>query len=423
MSGTSAPALPGTRQLLAIILVSAVLFRCALVVTMPYLAVDSLYYDEVATNLALGNGFSTSAAPPYVRDASRPPLYPLFVSALYRLFGVHNYTAVRLAQVVLDSFSCLLVFLIARIPFSTRTALTASALASVNPFTAIYTATLMREVLLTVLTLLTVWAAMKVAQNRSLGNCALLGTSVGLGVLCKTIMLLFPLLLFGWLLYAAPAKRRTLLLAAATMAIVLVITVPWSLRERPHADAEGNALVLSETGGIGADFYWGTLEYEYRIEELVHHKDDIARRERAKNPAIDSSSGNLHYFAMGWERVKRHPVKYLANRVVHLARIWVTSYGVFNSRALTLMASIACILALAAGAVGIWLARPRWRESMPILLMLLYFELVYLPFHAEARYTIPVRPCLLIFVAVTLLQLWRACRCALAPLRIAVPPR
>ena len=401
-----------TQKILIIIFITAVLFRIAFILTMPYLNVDSRYYDKIASNLAMGNGYSLSDSAPYSPDVNRPPLYPAFISVIYRIFGLHNYTAVRLTQALLDSFTCIVIYYIARIPFDSRASLFASALASVYPFTAIYTATLLRETLLTLLITITVLAAMNVAKNRSLKNCIFLGLFVGIGVLCKTIVLLFPLLLFFWLFFAYPDKKKTLIYAAITMIAVVVVMMPWGIRDYRLRNSSSNndKLTFSETGGIGYDFYFGTLEYEYSTDEMVNHQDEIAEKERARDPSIGMSDGNLHYLKMGWERIKLNPVNYIINRIIHIPRVWITTFGVFNSLFLTSMAFTACILVLVLGLIGIWLAKPHWKESMPILLMIVYFTLVYFPFHAEARYTIPVRPCLLIFVAISLLQVGHVCR-------------
>ena len=65
----------------------------------PFLRADPLHgdaaaYDRIARNLVAGQGF---AHLPGMPTAFWPPLYPAFLSALYRICG-HNLLAARLAQ-------------------------------------------------------------------------------------------------------------------------------------------------------------------------------------------------------------------------------------------------------------------------------------------------------------------------------------
>jgi 4-amino-4-deoxy-L-arabinose transferase-like glycosyltransferase len=82
----------------------------------------------------------------------RLPGYPFFIAAIYSVFGHGNNTAVRVAQAVIDTGTCILIALVAfawtiRDERKHRAALIALALAAVCPFTAIYVATILTEVL------------------------------------------------------------------------------------------------------------------------------------------------------------------------------------------------------------------------------------------------------------------------------------
>ena len=67
--------------------------------------------------------------------------------ACFRLFGVEHYTAVMYVQCVIDLFTCLLIAALAGRLFGRRAAMAALWLSALCPFTAIYTAAPLTEVL------------------------------------------------------------------------------------------------------------------------------------------------------------------------------------------------------------------------------------------------------------------------------------
>ena len=73
---------------------------------------DARDYDHHALTFLSGHGLTNGSA-----WASRPPLYPLFLALVYRLFG-HSYLMVRLIQSFLDAFAVFLVYGVLRTYFS-----------------------------------------------------------------------------------------------------------------------------------------------------------------------------------------------------------------------------------------------------------------------------------------------------------------
>lgn len=55
---------------------------------------DALFYVRLASNVAEGRGFAYYAGP----TAFRPPIYPLFLAGLMRLFGSSALFAARVVQ-------------------------------------------------------------------------------------------------------------------------------------------------------------------------------------------------------------------------------------------------------------------------------------------------------------------------------------
>src|SRR5262252_9754120 len=142
------------KQLITVLLlvVLAAAFRIAIVHYLPNDTTDdSLGYEQIARNVLERHVYTNYAEPPYTPTLVRLPGYPLFLAAIYSVFGHTNNTAVRIVQALVDTGTCLLVAVLAWLwqPDERRkaaTAIAALSLAAVNPFTTIYAATILSEV-------------------------------------------------------------------------------------------------------------------------------------------------------------------------------------------------------------------------------------------------------------------------------------
>ena len=112
---------------------------------------DAKTYARIARNTLEQHTFSNSEAAPFAPTLIRLPGYPLFLAAIYKVFGHWNNGAVRVVQALIDTATCGLIALLAFLwePDEDRkraAAIAALALAAVCPFTAIYSATVLTEV-------------------------------------------------------------------------------------------------------------------------------------------------------------------------------------------------------------------------------------------------------------------------------------
>jgi len=135
----------------ALLLLTAFSFRFWVARHLPNdLPEDGRVYAQMARNLLEQHVYSHAAQPPYQPSLIRLPGYSIFLAALYAAFGHGNNTAVRIAQALLDTVTCLLVAIVAwywqpderRKHASSFAALT---LAVICPFTTIYVATVLTE--------------------------------------------------------------------------------------------------------------------------------------------------------------------------------------------------------------------------------------------------------------------------------------
>ena len=91
----------------SLILLLALAVRAGFVVAFPD-PLDETRYRPMAVNILAGNGFSSDASAPYRPSEAAAPAYPLFIAALYAVFG-RSVNALTVSQALLDLATCLLV--------------------------------------------------------------------------------------------------------------------------------------------------------------------------------------------------------------------------------------------------------------------------------------------------------------------------
>jgi predicted acyltransferase/4-amino-4-deoxy-L-arabinose transferase-like glycosyltransferase len=117
---------------------------------------DGKIYTQLAANLLEHDVFSLKTEAPFDPTLIRLPGYPLFVAAVYSIFGHGNDTAVRNVHAVIDTATCVIAAMLAWLwteddERKRRNALWTYALMTLCPFIVIYAATLLTETLTTFL--------------------------------------------------------------------------------------------------------------------------------------------------------------------------------------------------------------------------------------------------------------------------------
>jgi hypothetical protein len=113
---------------------------------------DGRVYAQMARNVLEQHVYSHDPEAPFSPSLIRLPGYPLFLASIYSVFGHGNNGAVRIVQALIDTATCGLIALLAfhwqpDEKKKRMTALTALTLAAICPFTTIYAATILTEVL------------------------------------------------------------------------------------------------------------------------------------------------------------------------------------------------------------------------------------------------------------------------------------
>jgi len=121
--------------------------RLLFVFRFPAVVDDSHFYANIAENWLQHGVYAVTDSGQIVPTLSRLPGYPAFLAAIFAIFGIENFRAVLLIQVLVDLTTCFLIADSARRLSSERAARAAFALSAACPFLANYAAAALTECL------------------------------------------------------------------------------------------------------------------------------------------------------------------------------------------------------------------------------------------------------------------------------------
>ena len=113
----------------------------------PAVVDDSHFYANIAENWLQHGVYAVTDSGQVVPTLSRLPGYPAFLAGIFAIFGIENFRAVLLLQVLIDLGTCFLIADSARRLISDRAARAAFLLAAACPFLANYAAAALTECL------------------------------------------------------------------------------------------------------------------------------------------------------------------------------------------------------------------------------------------------------------------------------------
>jgi 4-amino-4-deoxy-L-arabinose transferase-like glycosyltransferase len=373
---------------------------------------DTLLYGNIARNWMQHGVYSFTPPPGHLRPTLiRLPGYPLFLAVCFWIFGVEHYTAVIYVQCVIDLGTCLLIAALAGRLFGRRAAMAALWLSSLCPFTAMYTAAPLTEVLTLACIALAFygmerWRGAGIGFNRWLWVTAVAMAYAVLlrpeqGMLAATII---PAML--WLVWRTPERGR--LLGKAVLPVVLAAfcvvlpLAPWAVRNwrtfhvlQPlaprYATDPGEAIPLGFQRwyrtwaidfGSTEEVYWNYDSAPVEIGDLPSRAFD-SNEQYAQTEAIlrtynknysATPSLDARFEALAEERIHDDPLRYyvalpvarLLNMLfrprAEMLEIPLEWWRIREHPQMTLLAVGLATLNLGyfvLGGVGLW----RWRQS------------------------------------------------------------
>jgi Dolichyl-phosphate-mannose-protein mannosyltransferase len=353
--------------------------RLFLVWKFPGVVDDSRLYANIAENWLQHGIYGVTNSGVIMPTFSRLPGYPAFLAAIFAIFGIENFRAVLLVQVVFDLATCFLIADLARRLLSARAAQAAFLLAAICPFLANYAASALTETLEIFFTTLALDLAICALQADDRGSSARYklwlgcGLSIGGAILLRPdggILLAAVGLYLLWLLWKslrpASAKKRSdekqsderqsspasIILAGFLVAVgATVLLVPWTLRNlhtmhrfEPLAPRYANDSDEPVMTGFNRwiktwmedyvsvqEIYWPVPGEDIDFQRLPTRAfDSAAQRDQTRQLFADYNVGHdmtpeldARFSALATERIHVAPLRYyLWLPFVRIADMW-----------------------------------------------------------------------------------------------------
>lgn len=369
---------------------------------------DAQAYWKLGRDLASTGFYGTPGAP----EAYRPPLYPVWLSGIVRLFGPNHRYAVA-ANIPLFALSLFLLMRIARRCYGALVAAVAVVLAGTT---------------YQVLTLPVILGAENLFLPLFLGGTLLLvedgwrwraarwfaaGLLWGLGVLTRGVIVALPLFLAAAVLLWWPrALAWRLRVAAMILVLMAGFALPltaWGMRNLRHFGAfipvtlNGGEVLALGTNPLNSIGYL-EADHPYRKQlglvgtplEVHRQGMKVAANEILSNPVGTAVKGLMKIY----ETFSRHAA-WQANRQLMENRLGM--HFIYLNTLITWQWLVIVVLAL----MGLLLGS---HGSLPSRLLLLgvcaYWVFFHALVHVGSRFRLPVVPLIAIYAAYTVVNIW-----------------
>ena len=371
-------------------------------------SVDSLVYSDWAKRIAAGEWLGSE---PFFLS----PLYGYFLGALYGVFGP-SFLAPLVANALFGAATCALTYAIAARLFDRRVGLAAAALFALYRMEIFYEGAALLEALQTLITTAVAWSALRALAGPTLGRFAAAGALLGLAVLGRENALLFAPVFAAWTWFALreriPAPRRAAL-AGAYLAAVALLVLPATLR---NWIAARDLVLVNSTGGIVLYTGWNPeADGVYMVPSIFPRAlaDDPVEQKNAYRIVAEERTGRKlrasevsSYWrgeALAW--IGANPRAALALGL-EKARLFWNAFEAWDIRSVTLSRGMSWVLGAAfvtfgilapLALAGLALTAARWRELVPLYLVIGLQFATAVAFIVLSRYRVPAVPALAVF--------------------------
>jgi 4-amino-4-deoxy-L-arabinose transferase-like glycosyltransferase len=411
---------------------------------------DSLVYGDIAKNWLQHGIYGLSApdgpAPTYIRL----PGYPMFLAAIFSIFGMEHYRAALFFQIFIDLGTCFLIADLARRLVSDRAAKAAFLLAALCPFFANYASAALTETMEIFFTALALDLALRgledFSQLRIWAGC---GAAVAASILLRPdggmLLAVIGFYLLWILIRRVRASRPALPVISAGIILSVVSLsplVPWTLRNlhsihrfQPLAPRYANE--VDEVVPMGFNHWVKTWMADYASTEEIYWAvpggtldagklpsrafDSATQREATEKLFADYNQSNAmtpeldaRFTALAAERIHHAPFRYYVwLPAVRIADMWLrprtellpcdTRWWEFNDDPQW------SALAVGLGLIGVFYAvmamlgmvRGSFLPHVGLLLTFLILRSVFLGTleNPEPRYTLEMYPVVMVLAA------------------------
>ena len=247
---------------------------------------DTGQYNNYARNLIL-RGVYTMGESSF--DNFREPGFPFFLFITYKAFGLFNFGAVRIIQLLLLTLMGYFVYLIFLIYGQKKFGLLSGILSVLIPYYGYYSVELTTEPMFTFLLVLSFWLLIKIIKTEKAGvsNYIALGTVLGYAALVRAQILFFPPLLFVVFLFFARNsqvfKKIDIKKSIIGFLFFILLTGGWAT----YVYSQNGHFSITE-GRQGQLIYYRAVRSELSYKEIVRYLAAWLKRS-AKGGETDDS--------------------------------------------------------------------------------------------------------------------------------------
>ncbi len=399
---------------------------------------DQIVYDGVARDLIERGRFTFRGQSTFIE-----PVYPIFLEGIYKIFG-YNLDAVRVIQIFLFGLTVIFSYLTAEKLIGARLAAVVSLALAGFYGLATQAGVILTESLFTFFVVLFGWLLYQTVEKNNYFWPMMAGLILGLTALSRGIVqyLAVPVVIFLFLHHwrqKKAAAAKSLLIIAAFSAVI----IPWLLRSKFESSnaalaPRGGELLITRAELMENVFpkFWSHLTGHLFGYYIAQFFDDAvtstayreaplseAKIDRLRRQGLDYGEIDELLSQEGKQRMLNQPIKFIAfslldfisfnSPIIPEGYYWqnsVTVHPMFAEgrhpeipdylKILIVLGLrfvwLALIILVAYGAV---VKRSEWKKFGPLLVVIIYFNVIYSLVHAIPRYALPIYPFYFILAA------------------------
>jgi tetratricopeptide (TPR) repeat protein len=263
---------------------------------------DPLYHDVWAQNIASGNWIGG-------RVFFRAPFYAYFLAAVYKIFG-HNYVIPRVFQHLVGSFSCVLVYLLAKKLFNRKVAIVSGLIAASYGMLWYFEDELLLDSFLVFFDLLLILSLLRARNHPQLSQWFVSGIILGISAITRPNILFFIPFVWLWIFLVFKKDRqfkRIVTFWGSFLVGIILIVSPITLR---NLLAGGDLVMIASQGGI--NFYIGNNKNSDGMSAIFYKQDWQYRdfqqmAEKEANRVLKPSEISNFYYRKGIDFLLKSP--------------------------------------------------------------------------------------------------------------------
>lgn len=355
---------------------------------------DASYYDRLGASISKGCGYVDDNGVP---DSFSSPFYPAFLAIIYKFFG-HSYFAVRFIQSIIGAFTSIFIFLIGKRAYSFFAGILASFISiAYSPF--IKSAGLLRtENIFTFILILIVFYLLRIRENMKLRDSIMLGLLLGLSILTKSMMLFFPIFIIPVFIYLKDKYRISEVLKRYGLILLTLVflLMPWVIR---NYNVYHKFVPTSAEGGFS---FYSSYCPANGIFGLNAAPDDpvVIEGFKISSPVLRSK----FFIKKTLDFIVNNPKKVIILEIKKFLYFWTPfDWEIVGERWFNFI-----YIMLAPFFVwSFFIAIKDFRKNYPILIPIIYFQIMTLVFYGSPRFRLPIEPYIFILGAVGILQCYK----------------